>query len=97
MMLQVAPAELENVIRKHPDVVEAAVIGIPDDLAGEVPRAFVALTPGSTTTSQDIVKYVEPIVSSHKRLAGGVIITDNIPRSATGKLLRRELKKAALS
>lgn len=97
MMLQVAPAELEDLIRKHPDVADVAVIGLPDVRAGEVPRAYVVTVPGSTITDQAIVKYVEQVVAPHKKLSGGVCFTDNIPKSATGKILRRQLKAAALS
>lgn len=97
MILQVAPAELENLIRKHQEVADVAVIGMPDVRAGEVPRAYVVPMPGSTITSQDIAKYVEQVVAPHKKLSGGVYFTDSIPKSATGKILRRELKKAALS
>ncbi|KAK4303287.1 hypothetical protein Pmani_024672 [Petrolisthes manimaculis] len=95
--LQVAPAELEDLIRKHPDVADVAVIGLPDVRAGEVPRAYVVPVPGSSITDQAIAEFVEREVAPHKKLTGGVHFTDCIPKSATGKILRRELKAAALA
>ncbi|XP_068239420.1 uncharacterized protein [Palaemon carinicauda] len=94
--LQVAPAELEDLLRKHPNVMDVAVIGLPDERAGEVPRAYVVLTPGSEVTEDAIADYVAKEVAPHKRLVGGVCFTDKIPKSATGKILRRELKAEAL-
>lgn len=94
--LQVAPAELEDLLRRHPAVVDVAVIGLPDERAGEVPRAYVVLSPESDVTQDEIADYVAKEVAPHKRLLGGVCFTDKIPKSATGKILRRELKAAAL-
>ena len=56
---QVSPAELEAVILTQPDVVDAGVIGLPDEVAGELPHAWVVRKPGSKVTEQDIVKFVE--------------------------------------
>lgn len=94
---QVAPAELEDLIRKHPDVLDVAVIGLPDDRAGEVPRAYVVLMPGSNVSEETIADFVAKDVAPHKKLLGGVHFTDVIPKSATGKILRRELKANALA
>lgn len=57
--LKVAPAELEALLHGHPSILDVAVIGIPDDKAGEVPMAFVVRKPGDDVAEQDIVKYVE--------------------------------------
>ncbi|ROT80532.1 hypothetical protein C7M84_000768 [Penaeus vannamei] len=94
--LQVAPAELEDLLREHPDINDVAVIGIPDERAGEVPRAYVVLSPNSPKTEEEIAKYVEENVAPHKRLAGGVVFINEIPKLATGKILRRKLKETAL-
>eukprot|EP00622_Pseudochattonella_farcimen_P002491 FR737419.1.p1 GENE.FR737419.1~~FR737419.1.p1 ORF type:complete len:184 (+),score=26.62 FR737419.1:2-553(+) len=94
---QVPPAELEALLLTHESVADAAVIPRPDDNAGEVPRAFVTLRPGAdegTTPealSEAIAKFVEEKVAPHKKLRGGVIIIDEIPKSASGKILRRIL------
>jgi 4-coumarate--CoA ligase len=71
---------------------DVAVIGIPDDLAGELPRAYVVKKPGHQTVEKDIAKFVDAQVAPHKRLKGGVVFIDAIPKSNTGKILRRELK-----
>jgi len=55
----VAPAELENVLLTHPAVQDAAVIGKPDEMSGELPRAYVVLKPEAKVTEQDIANYVK--------------------------------------
>jgi 4-coumarate--CoA ligase len=93
--LQVPPAELEAILCSHDAVADAAVIGIPDDDAGELPKAFVALKAGSTVTPEELVKYVASRVVSYKRLRGGVSFLQQIPRSPSGKILRKDLKLEA--
>ncbi|RZF44807.1 hypothetical protein LSTR_LSTR000759 [Laodelphax striatellus] len=89
---QVAPAELEGVILTHPGVKDAAVIGIPDESSGELPKAFVVKQPGAKIVEKDIVDYVKGKVSSQKRLRGGVEFVSAIPRNPSGKVLRRILR-----
>lgn len=69
-----------------------AVIGIPDDVAGELPRAYIVKKNGISVTKEDIMNFVDPKVAPHKKLKGGVVFLDAIPKTNTGKLLRRELK-----
>ncbi|XP_045602015.1 uncharacterized protein [Procambarus clarkii] len=95
--LQVAPAELEDLIRKHPSVADVAVIGLPHERSGEVPRAYVVLVPGSNISEESIAEYVAREVAPHKQLSGGVKFIDILPKSATGKTLRRELREIALA
>lgn len=90
---QVAPAELEEVLRSHPAVADAAVVGIPHETHGEVPKAFVVLKKDSTVKNDAIKEYVATKVASFKALLGGVVFLDTLPRNASGKLLRKELKK----
>jgi len=90
--LQVAPAELESLLISHPDIIDAAVIGIPDERAGELPRAFVVARPGATITEAQVANHVKDNVASYKQLSGGVDIRSEIPKSASGKILRRILK-----
>ncbi|KAK8751129.1 hypothetical protein OTU49_013101, partial [Cherax quadricarinatus] len=92
--LQVVPSELENVILKHPNVVEVGVVGVPDDRLGEAPRAYVVVS--APTSEAEIKEFVERKVAPYKKLVGGVVFVKEIPKNATGKLLRRELKKIAL-
>lgn len=90
---QVAPAELEAVIGTHKEVADAAVIGIPDEISGEVPLAFVVRKPGSNLTESDLQSYVAGQVAPFKRLSGGVRFVEAVPRNATGKILRVQLKE----
>lgn len=89
---QVSPTELENLIMEIPQVADVAVVGIPDTLAGEVPRAYVVKKVDVKITEDDIIKYVNPKVIHYKKLAGGVRFVNSIPRNPNGKILRNELK-----
>ncbi|XP_066601783.1 uncharacterized protein [Prorops nasuta] len=89
---QVAPAELEALLRTHPDVEEAAVIGIPDEKSGEVPKAFIVPKKGKKPVQEDIQNFVKGKVSEFKELRGGVALIDAIPKNTTGKILRSHLK-----
>jgi len=86
--MQVAPAELEAILLAHPAVADAAVIPSPDEEAGEVPKAFVVLK--TPTPAEDIMAFVAARVAPHKRVRL-LETTDAIPKSATGKILRRVL------
>jgi 4-coumarate--CoA ligase len=88
---QVAPAELEGLLLEHPDVTDVAVIGIPDVQVGELPMAFVVARPRATVTSDDVISYVAARVASYKKVRRVEFVT-GIPRSAAGKILRRELR-----
>jgi acyl-CoA synthetase (AMP-forming)/AMP-acid ligase II len=85
---QIAPAELEAVLLSHPAVVDAAVIPIPDEGAGELPKAFVVLKEDST--AEDIMTFVAARVAPYKKVRRLEFI-DQIPKSASGKILRRVL------
>ncbi|KOS22457.1 putative acyl-coenzyme A synthetase [Escovopsis weberi] len=90
---QVAPAELEGVLTAHPSVIDAAVIGVEREDT-EVPRGYVVLAPDAVgkVSEADIVAYVAGKVSNAKRLRGGVRFIDAVPRSAVGKILRKDLR-----
>jgi acyl-CoA synthetase (AMP-forming)/AMP-acid ligase II len=89
----VAPAELEAVILSHPAVADAAVIRSPDEDAGEVPKAFVVLK--APATEEELMGYVAERVAPYKKIRR-VEFIDEIPKSATGKLLRRVLVEREL-
>lgn len=91
--LQVAPAELESILRNHPDILDAVVVGIPHEKCGEVPRAFVVRKPQSNVGTEEIEKFVAKQVSKYKHISGGVHFVDTIPKTASGKILRREIKR----
>ncbi|XP_022826495.1 probable 4-coumarate--CoA ligase 1 [Spodoptera litura] len=89
---QVSPTELENIIMELPAVADVAVVGVPDPLAGEVPKAFVVLKPKQKLTEKDITDLVAKKLTRYKHLDGGVVFLESIPRNAAGKIMRNELK-----
>ncbi|CAH2090536.1 unnamed protein product [Euphydryas editha] len=88
---QVPPAELEAILREHSAVLDAAVIGIPHDTKGEIPKAFVAFRPGQSANVKDLCDFVADKVAPYKRI-DDISILDSIPRSASGKIMRKELR-----
>ena len=105
--MKVAPAELENLLRSMDGVLDVAVIGkillwenilkcrllpgIPDERAGELPRAYVVKS-NDSLAEKDVQDFVANALSKHKHLAGGVEFVKEIPKSAAGKILRKDLK-----
>ena len=87
--MQIAPAELEAILLAHPAIADAAVVPLADDEAGQVPKAFVVLK-GPSTPAEDIMAYVAARVARFKRVRH-VEVIDQIPRSPSGKILRRVL------
>ncbi|KAL9952223.1 hypothetical protein ACROYT_G039444 [Oculina patagonica] len=87
---QVPPAELEALLITHPNIDDVAVIGVPDLKAGELPKAFVVRR--GEVTPDEIIKFVAGRVAPYKRLRGGVEFIDQIPKSPSGKILRRHLR-----
>ncbi|KAJ1305650.1 hypothetical protein OPQ81_000646 [Rhizoctonia solani] len=102
---QVPPADLENVLLTHPDVIDAGVIGVySEEQATELPRAYVVHRAGHNSFKsqaerdafgKELQTWIQNRVSKHKFLRGGVSVIEAIPKSAAGKILRRELKELA--
>jgi len=92
--MQIAPAELEAILCQHPAVADAAVFGVTSKSTGaageQVPHGLVQLRPGAEATASELTAWVSDRVAPHKRL-GGVHFVEKVPRSAAGKILRREL------
>jgi acyl-CoA synthetase (AMP-forming)/AMP-acid ligase II len=85
---QVAPAELEGLLLTHPAIADATVIGIPDEEAGEVPKAFVV--PSAPLTPEEVTAFVAERVAPSKKVRA-VEIIEEIPKAPSGKILRRVL------
>lgn len=83
---------MEELLRSHPGVADAAVIGVPNSKTGEVPRAYIVKRNGANIDEDDLKDFIKSKVAKYKRLEGGVEFIDVIPKNATGKILRRELK-----
>ena len=104
MLTAVPPAELESLLLNHPQVADVGVIGIYSEAqATELPRAYIV--PKSPLNSMsdadkkslidDVAQWVASKVSNHKRLRGGIVLVDIIPKSPSGKILRKILRERA--
>jgi len=76
----------------HPKVQDVAVIGKPDVATGELPTAFIVVKPNQTLPEKEIIEFVNSKVSHYKQLRGGVFFIEQVPKSPSGKILRRLLK-----
>ncbi|KAK3704906.1 Acyl-CoA synthetase actt5 [Vermiconidia calcicola] len=94
---QVAPPELEAVLLSHPAIVDVAVIGLkpPPNSDAELPRAYVVRREGSTISEEEVKNVIRRKLARYKQLTGGVRFLDEIPKSASGKILKRVLRDRA--
>ena len=88
----VAPAELESLLMDHPAVLDSAVIGVPDDEAGELIKGIVVIRKGHNVTPEEIIAFANGKLAGYKRIHF-IEFIDAIPKTASGKILRRELKE----
>jgi long-chain acyl-CoA synthetase len=90
----IAPAELEAVLVEHPAVLESAVVGVPDEEAGEIPKAFVVLhgDVSYSVTDEELITFVNGKLTGYKKLHE-VEFVESLPKLLSGKILRRELKE----
>jgi long-chain acyl-CoA synthetase len=88
------PIELEELLYENPKVLEAAVIGVPDERMGEIPKAYISLKPGEAATEKEILDYVEERLAKYKKLRA-VEFVEALPKGPTGKILRRALRENA--
>jgi acyl-CoA synthetase (AMP-forming)/AMP-acid ligase II len=88
------PAEIESVLQLHPAVLDASVVGVPDDALGEVPRAFVVARHDMSISADDLLAFCAERLARHKRPVD-IHFLGEIPRSAIGKPLRRALREHA--
>jgi acyl-CoA synthetase (AMP-forming)/AMP-acid ligase II len=93
---QVAPAELEGLLIQHPRVLDAGVVGVNDDSqATELPRAYIVAADNASTPADlaaEVAAWVASKAASHKHLRGGIVVVDVIPKSPSGKILRKNLR-----
>ena len=85
------PSDLEAVLRQHPDLLEVTVIGVPSTSWGETPVGYAVVRPGADTSAEHILQWFNAQVGKTQRL-NRLILTDELPRSAIGKVLKRELR-----
>ena len=88
--LKVFPDEVEEHLREHPGVADAAVAGVPDDRLGEVPWAFVVAEPGAEIEADALREWCRPRMAAYK-VPAGVTLVEELPRNEIGKLLRQDL------
>jgi acyl-CoA synthetase (AMP-forming)/AMP-acid ligase II len=86
------PAELENALAAHPAVMEAAIVGAPDEKWGEVTRAFIVRRPGATLSADEVLDFLRPRIASFK-LPRRIDFIDALPRNPSGKILKTALRK----
>ena len=86
------PAEIEHGLLRHPDISQAAVIGIPDARLGEVGMAFIVVRPGANVTGADIIGWSRDQMANYK-IPRAVEFVDDLPRNATGKVVKDELRR----
>jgi fatty-acyl-CoA synthase len=87
----VYPAEVENVIHQLPQVLEAAIIGVPDDRWGETGKAVIVVKPGETLNEETVITHCLANLAKFK-IPKSVVFVDELPRTATGKILKRQLR-----
>ncbi|MGY1827730.1 MULTISPECIES: AMP-binding protein [unclassified Blastococcus] len=88
---KVWPREVEDVLAEHPAVRESAVVGVPDEKRGETVKAFVSLKPGASTTPEELIAHCKERMAAYK-YPRSVELVDELPKTVTGKILRRELR-----
>lgn len=86
------PSDIEQVLTSHPRVAEAAVVGVPDELRGEVPRAFIRLKGGEVATEQEIKKFCLERLANYK-VPKELIFADSLPKTAEGKIDKKSLRE----
>jgi fatty-acyl-CoA synthase len=93
--INISPAEVEDILMRHPAVAQAGVVGIPDRNQGELLAAYVVLMPGGTVTTTELVAHCRAVASRYK-VPDSIDIRGALPVTATGKLMRRDLKQIAI-
>ncbi len=90
---RIGPEEIESTLATHPAVADVGIIGVPDEVRGQIAKAFVVLKPGQSVTSEELIEYCKDKIARYK-LPREVVFVNELPRTPTGKLLRRVLRQA---
>ncbi len=86
------PIEIDDILFSHPKILEACVIGIPDEYRGETVKAYIVVKPGETLTEEEVIQYLKDKLAAYK-VPKVIEFIDELPKSAIGKILRRELRE----
>ena len=90
---QVAPMEVEAVLLLHPNIVDCAVVGVQHSIhESELPRAYIAVRPGTKLTESEVREFTREKLARYKQLDGGIRFVDKVPRNINGKILKNELR-----
>jgi long-chain acyl-CoA synthetase len=88
----VYPKEIDEILFEHPRIIEACCIGVPDEYRGETVKAYIVIKPGETLTKQDVISFCKEKMAGYK-VPTLVEFIDELPKSAIGKIMRRELRE----
>jgi len=86
------PNEIDGILFSHPKILEACCIGIPDEYRGETVKAYIMVKPGETLTKEEVISYCREKLAAYK-VPKEIEFIDELPKSAIGKILRRELRE----
>ena len=89
------PKEIDEALYDHPKIIEACAVGIPDEYRGETVKAFVVVKPGQNLTEEEVIAYCRERLSAYK-VPKQIEFLESLPKSAVGKILRRELRALAV-
>jgi 4-coumarate--CoA ligase len=92
----IVPSSIEGVIMEHPAVKEVVVVGVPREEEGHVPAACVVLNEGCSARKEEIETFVAERVTDREQLRGGVVFAKELPRTPTGKVVRKEAQERVL-
>ena len=86
------PVEVEEVLYEIPELLEAAVVGVPHPVYGEVPKAFLVLKEGQSLTEEDVLSYCKKKLAKYK-IPAEIVFLNALPRNASGKVLKHTLRE----
>jgi 2-aminobenzoate-CoA ligase len=89
---RIGPEEIEVELATHPAILDVGVIGVPDEIRGQIAKAFVVLKPGSSATPEELIEFCRGKIATYK-LPREIVVVNELPRTPTGKLLRRVLRQ----